>query len=209
MEAAILFFTSLITMINPLASVPLFLSLTDGMSSRQMRRVVYTASLVAFALFVLLALTGPALFNFLHISLDSLKVAGSMLVLAVGYDMVRGHKVPKRAESTDGAADDNSDDIAITPLAIPMLAGPGSITVVLIFMQQAQQVIDKALLIVTLAAVMATTALVLMLGRKITTLLGAAGSRVLMRLMGLVLMMIAVELFFSGVTSYVQQMLVA
>lgn len=123
----------------------------------------------------------------------------------MGYEMLRGRTVPKKLENE--TANEFSSDIAITPLAIPMIAGPGAITMVILFIQEAPSLAAKASLIVSIFLVCVLTALILLGGKKILQLLGPSGAKVMMRIMGLIVMLIAVEFFFAGITPYVRKML--
>ena len=100
-------------------------------------------------------------------------------------------------------------EIAITPLAIPMITGPGAITMVLIMMQNADSLPSKLGILASTLIVLVLTTLILIGGKKIMGLLGDSGSKVMMRLMGLIVMLIAVEFFFAGVTPYIAKIVEA
>ena len=109
--------------------------------------------------------------------------------------------------NTDRTLEDVKDnfggEVAITPLAIPMITGPGSITMVIILMQSANSILKKGEIITGIFIVTLFTAIILISGRKLMSFLGPSGSMVMMRLMGLIVMLIAVEFFFSGITPYI------
>ena len=192
-------------MINPLGTIPLFVSLTKGFSREEKKKTVIKASFTAFITLCLLAFAGKWIFDFFQISISSLKVVGGFLFFMMGYEMLRGRTVPKKL---DNESDESfGSEIAITPLAIPMICGPGAITMVLLFMQDAETLQSKSLLVISIAAVMLMTALILSGGERILRLCGDNGSRVMMRLMGLIVMLIGVEFFFSGVQPYVRGIL--
>lgn len=200
-ENILLYVTLLFTMINPLAVVPIFISLTDSFSVAESRRVAIKASLVSFITLTLFALSGKVIFDFFGISVDGLKVIGGILFFIMGYEMLRGRTVPKKVDNESN--DSFGGEVAITPLAIPMITGPGSITMVIIFMQSANSIIMKGEIIFGILIVTIITAIVLISGRKLMSLLGPSGSNVMMRLMGLIVMLIAVEFFFAGITPYI------
>lgn len=200
-ENILLYVTLLFTMINPLAVVPIFISLTDSFSVAESRRVAIKASLVSFITLTLFALSGKVIFDFFGISVDGLKVIGGILFFIMGYEMLRGRTVPKKVDNESN--DSFGGEVAITPLAIPMITGPGSITMVIIFMQSANSIIMKGEIIFGIFIVTIITAIVLISGRKLMSLLGPSGSNVMMRLMGLIVMLIAVEFFFAGITPYI------
>jgi len=203
MEAILLYVTSLFTMINPLGAAPLFISFTESLDTRAMRSVAARASFTAFIALTVFALAGELIFSFFGISVHGLRVVGGVLFFVMGYEMLRGHTVPKKLDSESET--EFSSEVAITPLAIPMIAGPGAITMVILFIQGAETTLDRAAVIGSIALVCALTALILVGGRAIIRLLGPSGAKVMMRIMGLIVMLIAVEFFFAGVGHYVRE----
>lgn len=206
-EELLLYITSLFTMINPLGVVPLFISLTDSFTPAESRRVAIKASVISFITLTLFSLTGKILFDFFGISVDGLKVIGGILFFIMGYEMLRGRTVPKKMENETNKS--FGKEVAITPLAIPMITGPGSITMVIILMQSADTIVKKGEIISGIFIVTLLTAIILISGRKLISFLGPSGSNVLMRLMGLIVMLIAVEFFFSGITPYIYKIVEA
>jgi len=188
-------------MINPLGVIPLFSSLTDSFTPSESRGVAIKASVISFITLTLFALTGKILFDFFGISVDGLKVIGVILFFIMGYEMLRGRTVPKKMDNETNR--NFGKEVAITPIAIPMVTGAGSITMVIILMQGADSIFKKAEIISAIFVVTFLTAIILISGRKLMSLLGPSGSNVLMRLMGLIVMLIAVEFFFSGITPYI------
>ncbi|MCE9679385.1 MarC family protein [Shewanella sp. AS1] len=204
-EIALLYITSFFTMINPLGCIPLYIALTQGFSSIQCRKVVIKATVTAFILLTLLAFAGQWVFAFFNISIDGLKIVGGFIFFRMGYEMLSGRSVTKRIENESDTSFAN--EIAITPLAIPMICGPGAITMAILFMEQATDLQSQSILIGSIALVSILTGFMLLAGKKILNFLGDSGAKVMMRLMGLVVMLIGVEFFFTGVTPYVQKML--
>ena len=202
-ENILLYVTSLFTMINPLGVVPIFISLTDSFSTNESRKVAIKASLISFIILTLFALSGKVIFDFFGISVDGLKVIGGILFFIMGYEMLRGRTVPKKMENESN--ENFGGEVAITPLAIPMITGPGSITMVIILMQSADTFTEKGGIITGIFIVTFLTAIILISGRKLMSFLGPSGSNVMMRLMGLIVMLIAVEFFFAGITPYIQK----
>ena len=204
MELLLLYLTSLFTMINPIGAIPLYSNLTSGMPTQQARKVAFQAGLTAFIALIFFAFSGQMIFNFFGISVNGLRIVGGVLFFVMGYEMLRGSALPMRNKEQDEEFD---SEVAITPLGIPVIAGPGSITVVILYMQEATTFQAEALLITSIFIICAGTALLLAMGQRILDLLGPTGTRVMMRLMGLIVMLIAVEFFFAGLTPYVQTML--
>ena len=206
-ENILIYVTLLFTMINPLAVVPIFISLTDSFSVAESRGVAIKASFVSFITLTLFALSGKVIFDFFGISVDGLKVIGGILFFIMGYEMLRGRTVPKKVENESNA--NFGGEVAITPLAIPMITGPGSITMVIIFMQDADSIFMKGEIITGIFIVTLFTAIILISGRRLMSFLGPSGSNVMMRLMGLIVMLIAVEFFFAGITPYIYKIVEA
>ncbi|WP_204101022.1 MarC family protein [Saliniradius amylolyticus] len=204
MEQFLLIFTSLFTMINPIAAVPLYISLTQPMSRQTRYRVIITATVTAFVAMAIFAWAGEAIFKFFHINVNGLRVVGGVMFFIMGFEMLRGRTVPKKL---DGETHESfGKDIAVTPLAIPMICGPGAITMVLLFMQEASSQLEVATLFGAMLAVCLATALIFALGEQLLQLLGQVGASVMMRLMGLIMMLIAVEFFFAGIGYYVNEL---
>ena len=198
-------FMSIFTIVNPLGTLPVYAAFTDSVKRDQAVRVARTASLVAFVLMILFALTGQFLFNFFSISIDGLRVVGGILLFLTGYDMLQGKnsrtKILSKAERLE------IEEFAITPLAIPMICGPGAITVVIVLIQEANSLVHKSILFSNIALVCLANFLFLIGSKRILSLLGNSGNKVFFRLMGLIIMMIAVEYFFRGLTPYVQKII--
>ncbi len=198
-------YMSIFTIVNPLGTLPVYAAFTDSVKRDQAVRVARTASLVAFVLMILFALTGQFLFNFFSISIDGLRVVGGVLLFLTGYDMLQGKnsrtKILSRAERLE------IEEFAITPLAIPMICGPGAITVVIVLIQEANSLVHKSILFSNIALVCFANFLFLIGSKRILSLLGNSGNKVFFRLMGLIIMMIAVEYFFRGLTPYVQKII--
>ncbi|MBS4058336.1 MAG: MarC family protein [Bacteroidetes bacterium] len=198
----LLYFTSFITLMNPLGVMPVFLTMTSGLEGRQRRNTAIKASIVAFITLVIFAIGGQMLFNFFGISVAGLKVVGGVLFFVMGYDMLNARL--SRIKITPEEVNAYVNDVSITPLGIPMIAGPGSITNAIILMDQSKDLPSQLLLISTILAVCLITMVVLVSGVKITKALGDTGNKVMMKLMGLIVMVIAVEFFFTGIQPYIR-----
>jgi multiple antibiotic resistance protein len=196
-------FTSLFTIVNPLSAMPLYLSLTEGMSKGEATAFAKRASVAAFAAMLAFAFGGNFLFNFFSVSTDSLRVVGGVLFFLSGYDMLLGQTA--RIKTPDADEMINRQQFAITPLAIPMICGPGAITIVLVAIEDASTNAKVLLLVVAILIVALLTYAFLLGAKRITELLGANGTKVFLRIMGLIIMMIAVEFFFAGATPFLRK----
>ncbi len=196
--SAVLIFTSFFTLINPLGTMPIFMSMTSTLSDSKRKQTAKKASLVAFFTIIAFAFSGQVLFQFFGISVDSFRIVGGVIFFAMGWDMLQARLGSIKHTEDEEKIDAYVDDISITPLAIPMICGPGAITNAIILMEDAQTIVQKIVLISVIAFVLLLTYLILMGSSKITEKLGETGNKVMMRLMGLIVMVIAVEFFFSG-----------
>ena len=193
----LLCFTSFFTLTNPLGTMPVFLTMTNGMSERERQSVVSRATLVAFITIMVFTFAGQFLFKFFGISTNGFRIAGGFIIFKIGFDMLQARYTSMRLK--DEEIRTYAADISITPLGIPMLCGPGAIANAIVLMQDAHTVEMKAVLIGTIAFIYLLTLFILRASTRLVRLLGETGNNVMMRLMGLILMVIAVECFVSGV----------
>ena len=204
LELFLLYFTSLFTVINPIGAVPFYTNLTDGMSESEAKKVAYQAGIAAFIALLFFAYSGQAIFNFFGISINGLRIVGGVLFFVMGYEMLRGTALPLRNQEQKQSF---GSEIAITPLGIPVITGPGSITVVILYMQESTTVMEQSILVGSMFIICALTSILMAFGQTLLKLIGQTGTKFMIRLMGLIVMFIAVEFFFAGLTPYVQAML--
>jgi len=205
-EFALLCFTSLFAMINPFGVAPVFQSMTTGMSHRQARHVALKASFTAFIILVIFALLGKFIFDFFSVSVNSLRVVGGVIFFMLGYELLQAKISRMKTDQVDDI-ETYSNDIAITPLAIPILCGPGAIANVIIFMHDGETLLHKLVLLGVISVVIIINYAGLVGASRLLHFLGDSGNKVMMRIMGLIVMVIAVEFFFSGLTPIVREML--
>ena len=201
----LLYFTSFFTLMNPIGTMPVFLTMTSDLTKRQRRGTAIKAVLTATFALILFAFAGRYLFDFFGISVSGLKVVGGILFFFIGYDMLNARL--SSIKMSEEEAEKYVDDISITPLGIPMIAGPGAITNAIVLMGDAQDFAGKALVITSIVLVLLVVLLTFIGAVGITKFIGEKGNKIMMKLMGLIVMVIAVEFFFSGVTPYIQAML--
>ena len=194
----LLVFTSFFTLINPLGTMPIFMSMTASLDKARRKQTAKKATLVAFFTIIAFAFSGQILFQFFGISVNSFRIVGGFIFFAMGWDMLQARLGHIKHTDDEQKIDAYVEDISITPLAIPMICGPGAITNAIILMEDAPEIPLKIILISVIAFVLILTYLILVGASKITEKLGETGNKVMMRLMGLIVMVIAVEFFFSG-----------
>ena len=198
----VLYFTSFLTLMNPMGIMPVFLTMTSDLSKRERRNTALKAVVTATAVLILFAFAGRYLFEFFGISVAGLKVVGGVLFFFMGYDMLNARLSPMKIKPEE--VEKYVDDISITPLGIPMIAGPGAITNAIVLMGESTDYTSKMMVLVSILLVSATLLFVLFGAVGITRFLGDKGNKIMMKLMGLIVMVIAVEFFFAGITPYIQ-----
>lgn len=194
-------FTSFFTLINPLGSMPVFMTMTVDLEDEQRSRVARKASIVAFFTILFFAFSGQLLFDFFGISVHSLRIVGGVIFFLMGMDMLQARLGKVKVSPSEIKTYVN--DISVTPLAIPMICGPGSITNAMVLMEDAKSLEMKIVLIAAILTVILLTFLILHSSSRIIKFLGQTGNNVMMRIMGLIVMVIAVEFFFSGLKPFV------
>lgn len=193
---ALLCFTSFFTLTNPLGTMPVFLTMTNGMSDDERKTIVRRATIVSFITLMVFTFSGQFLFKFFGISTNGFRIAGGIIIFTIGFDMLQARY--SKAKLKDEEVKTYVNDISVTPLAIPMLCGPGAIANGIMLMEDADTLIKKILLVSVIASVYFITFLILRASTRLNKYMGETGNNVMMRLMGLILMVIAVECFVSG-----------
>lgn len=193
---ALLCFTSFFTLTNPLGTMPVFLTMTNGMNDHERKAIVRRATIVSFITLMVFTFSGQFLFKFFGISSNGFRIAGGFIIFKIGFDMLQARY--SNAKLKEEEVKTYADDISITPLAIPMLCGPGAIANAIMLMDDASTFTLKGTLIGIIALVYFITFLILQASTRLVHILGETGNNVMMRLMGLILMVIAVECFVSG-----------
>jgi multiple antibiotic resistance protein len=201
----ILAFTSFFSLINPLGTMPIFMTMTSELTTKHRTHTAKKASIVAFFIILLFAFSGQVLFKFFGISVNSFRVVGGVIFFLMGMDMLQARL--GKVKVKDSEVKTYVNDISITPLAIPMICGPGAITNAIVLMEDATEWPQKTVLILAIFCVILLTYIILYSSSRIMKLLGETGNNVMMRLMGLIVMVIAVEFFFSGLKPILQDIL--
>lgn len=198
-----LFFSAFLTLfvvIDPPGCAPIYAGLVSGQSKSAQRATALRAALIAMIILVVFALFGEALLKALHISLDSFRIAGGLMLFLIALDMVFEGRTKRREERAEEvAADPDADDIAVFPMAMPMLAGPGAIASVMLLVAEAPGWSGTLAVLAALAAVMSFTALTLMAAVPLMNLLGTKVEAVLTRLLGVLVAAFATQFIVDGI----------
>ena len=186
--------------------MPVFMGMTSGLDAAERAVIARKALIAAFVAMVFFAFTGQLIFDFFGISINGLRIVGGFIFFKMGYEMLQA-KNSKIKVTQSEMEDSDVDDISITPLAIPMICGPGVITNSIVLMEDADEIEQKVALVLVMLIISALTLVILLSSGKILRVLGSTGNKVLMRLMGLIIMVIAVEFFASGIGPILQNIL--
>ncbi|MBI5815659.1 MAG: NAAT family transporter [Nitrospinae bacterium] len=195
-------FVTIFSVLDPFGAAVILLAMTAGSSARGMDefaiRSVKTAALALAAFTV----AGGMIFSFFGISINALLVAGGLILVKISFKMLEGAPLASGGYETAANETTASDDNAIIPMAVPILAGPAAITTVTVFASRAEGVADWVALIAALTLALFLTSVILRNSGKMAELLGGTGLRILTRLMGLILIAMGVEFALSGLKGY-------
>ncbi|MES2964528.1 MAG: MarC family protein [Bdellovibrionota bacterium] len=191
--------STLFTLVNPLGAIGPFLAMTVGESSERRRSQARRAAMVASGVIAGSALVGSFVFSFFGITLPALKIAGGILLFFIAYDMVNARPSRTKQTAEEQTEGEQKEDIAVFPLGIPILAGPGSIVSVFVLSEQAKTVASQVQLYGAIAITGLTIYLVLREAHRVAKWLGQTGINVFSRLMGVVLAAISIQFVIDGI----------
>lgn len=191
-------FASIFVIVNPLEATMVFISLTSGMKADEKKKIYWRTTTVAFAIALLFAVAGDLVLRFFGITVDSLRVAGGVLLFLVAIDMLRGVRRQKKITEAELRDANMREDVSVFPLATPLLTGPGAITTVVVLMGAAVTLSQKAMVLAALIATFLATYFILRFSEYIDHALGITGIMVMTRIMGLILGAIAVNFVAVG-----------
>lgn len=198
-EYTLFAFTSLFVIVDPIAIVPAFLAMTVRDTPKEQSRMAFLACTVATGVLILFALAGKWIFKYLGITMAAFQIAGSILLLRIALDMLYANRARDRETDEEVSAGVEKDDIAITPLGIPMLAGPGAISTALILLSQAQGTAQHVALFVVIIAVTSLSYVILRFAGRTARWLSPLGLKLFTRIMGLLLAAVAIQFVINGI----------
>ena len=193
--------TTLFTLINPIGISPILIIMTERFSKKEKINIAQKGSLTAFITLILFSLLGSVIFNFFGITIEAFQIMGGILFFRNGLRMLDSKIGRSRTTPAEQEESEESDDIAVSPIGIPLIAGPGAITAAMLLSSQTPQLYSYFTLIFSIFFVLSLVYLILRNGNVILKLLGTTGIRIIQRLMGLILMVIAVQFVINGVIS--------
>ena len=184
--------------VDPFAVVPIFLTITAGDPESKVRRMALRACVVGAGILIFFALFGGFVFQILGVTLGAFRVAGGILLLITSLDMLRAQRSPTRTSPQEELEGTSKQDVAIVPLAMPLLAGPGSIATVMVLMSKGKGPLSALAVLISIVLTFVASYFVLRAAALVQRVLKASGVAILERLMGLILAAIAVQFIADG-----------
>jgi multiple antibiotic resistance protein len=199
---SLLAFSSIFFLVDPFAAIPSFLAITHSADPSRRRRMARKGALTCFIVLTSFAVAGQLIFRMFGITLPAFEIAGGLILLLIGLDMLEARRSPTQETHGDTVEAASKEDAGIVPLGIPMLAGPGAISSVMVLVGQAPNFwgwqMGAILGSITITALVSY--LVLAAAGKVRSVLGETGIRILVRIMGLLLVALAMQYFVNGIT---------
>jgi multiple antibiotic resistance protein len=199
LQFAVLAFSSLFSVINPISAAPIFVALTRG--SRDRRRAAFRACLTAAAVLAVFAAAGGAIFSFFGITVPAFQIAGGMLFTLMSIREVQDRERHLPEDEAENA------DPSIVPLGIPVIAGPGAISAVMVLVGQAQDAERRMALGAAIAVNIVLTLAILLAAPAIVSRIGETGQRIVSKIMGLITAVIGIQFVLNGVSSVLTEII--
>jgi len=183
---------------NPIGLAPLFYIWTVNNTEKEVIHILKRTTVVVILTLLIFGFFGKYIFNFFGITINSFKVIGGLLILKISWDML--HAKMSKIKQTQKEKEEMSqlEDIAVVPLGIPLLAGPGSITTTIILMEHATGILDKLIIVISIFLATGVSVFILYISEKIVMVLRTSGINAVVRIMGLILGAISIEIIWSG-----------
>ena len=204
-EFTFLCISTLFSLINPIGIAPIFLMLTERFSVEQQHKIAKKGVLTGFFILVIFAYLGTYIFSLYSISIDAFRIMGGIIFFRSGLKMLES--IVPRTRTTPAETEEGleHDDIAISPIGIPIVTGPGAITAAMILAGQTKSSVEQLILFLAILFVLFVTLIIFYTAPIIFKKIGSSGSRLIQRLMGIILMVIAVQFVIDGVTNVLNQ----
>ncbi|ASJ74187.1 MarC family protein [Granulosicoccus antarcticus] len=208
LESVINAFITLFVTVDPIGNVPLFLGLTAGMTALVRRSIAIRGCTIALGILLLFALTGTGILDSIGITIDAFRIAGGILLFVTAFEMIYGHRQERREEASNTVAMERAANLAVFPLALPLLAGPGTIAATILIASEMSSEpgvsvwAGKATIIAILTVMMLLTAGVLIAAHSLDKYLGSTGKLVLTRLLGVLLAALSVQYIADGILAF-------
>jgi multiple antibiotic resistance protein len=198
LQFALVTFTSVLFIVDPIAVIPTYLVITQDETPAQRRNTAWRACVAAALIMIVFGFAGRLIFRLFGITLPAFRIAGGLILWLVAMDMLHGER--RTQESAEEIVEGREkEDVALTPLAMPMLAGPGAISTVMVLSGQARTVAEHVAVYGSVVLTALISWISLRVGDRLITALGQTGIRVVTRIMGLLLAAVAIQFVITGV----------
>ncbi len=208
LEFAVAAFAAIFAIVNPIGNIPLFTAVTEGYSPELKRKVIIKTCLVTFAVLTGFGIFGQYVFLVYGITIPAFKIAGGILLFSVAFAMMQGQQSRAKMSEEEDADAMSKEDIGVVPLGIPLFAGPGAITTVMIYISYAttaNDVLDLASVFLSIIVTTVISYFLLTYSQRIFNRMGRSGALAFSRIMGLLLAAVAVSFVMSGIFEAVNE----
>jgi multiple antibiotic resistance protein len=197
---SVLALSSIFFLVDPLAAIPSFLAITEGADAARRKRMARKGALTCFIVLTTFAIAGQLIFRLFGITLPAFEIAGGLILLLIGLDMLQARRSATQEASGDTEEGAAKEDAGIVPLGMPMLAGPGSISTVMVLVGQTPSLWhwEMGAILGSITLTCLVSYWVLAAASRVRQVLGETGIRVLVRVMGLLLVALAMQYFVNG-----------
>jgi MarC family membrane protein len=205
MDLFIYLFVALFSVLNPIGTVPIFVGLTQGDSKQECSRISLWTSINVFLILIISFFIGKYVLSFFGISIDSLRIAGGLIIVSSGFSLLSGKFNKKRGINKKIETDaQKRNDIALTPLAIPMLAGPGSISLLIAFYQEHNSTNELIIASLAIFAIAIAIFIILRSAHYLAQILGASGIVAISRIVGFIVIAIGIQYIVSALINIIK-----
>lgn len=192
-------FITFFIIVDPIVNVPLFRAFLSDLDQKTRQNMVKKAVIVAAVVLVIFTLAGNTIFHFLGIEMYSFRIAGGIILLIIAIEMLLGRRPGTKSSAVEEEESMRSEDLVVTPLAVPLLTGPGAITTGIVLFNTASGITDQVILFVVIGLVYLLSYFILSRSEKVFDSLGHTGTMVIVRIMGLLLAAIAIQFMITGI----------
>ncbi|MEL9998483.1 MAG: NAAT family transporter [Thermoplasmata archaeon] len=193
-------FVAIFSIVNPFGSIPFFSTMTQTYTKEEKKKTLKKSIIVATLVLVVFGIGGKYIFMIFNINVDVFKIAGGILLFKVAFDMMHGKYTRSRLSDSERAEIEEKEAVGIVPLGVPLLAGPGAITTVIIYVtEKSVTIIDQAMVFVSIFIVMIISYYLLYFSDIFFKYLGKTGNQVISRIMGLILAAMSIEFIVEGI----------
>lgn len=196
-------FAGFLAIMNPIASISIFLTLTANENEEKVKEIAFQSTLTALFIVIIFSIAGHFLLEFFKVTFTALRLTGGILVALIGYDMLKGNTSAATKSENEDLEEDEERSVAITPLGIPLLAGPGVIITAMNF--SAGGIMNCVITIFAFSLLCLITYFVFVFGKQIKKIIGTNILKVMTRMMGLILAVIGIQMLLEGIYSAITE----